>query len=77
MNQDSLLVYKTFWTPDRVVNLRKLLGLTQSELAALLRVSVTSISRWEIGRSRVGAMGAMLLGTLAMRRGITFKNFLQ
>jgi DNA-binding transcriptional regulator YiaG len=51
-------------TPNEVVKLRKALGLTQTELAARMGTTATTVYRWETGRARVTAPMALLLKTL-------------
>jgi DNA-binding transcriptional regulator YiaG len=42
-------VFKKKWTPERVIQLRLLAGLTQVEFAKCLGVSERAVRRWENG----------------------------
>lgn len=53
-------------TGDEVRQARKVLGLTQRELAERLAVSMMTISRWELGVIRVNETAARLLKVLTM-----------
>jgi len=37
------------WTPERIIRLRGLLGISKRSLAKLLQVSTPSVMRWERG----------------------------
>ena len=43
---------QVLWLPtkDRIITLRKRLGLSQAALGILIGVSVTTVNRWESGR---------------------------
>jgi transcriptional regulator with XRE-family HTH domain len=47
---------------------RRELGLTQGELAALLRVELNTIARWERGERPITAPGAVELALWAIER---------
>lgn len=38
-------------SPDEIIGIRKKFGLTQAELARLLRLGANTVSRWETGRN--------------------------
>ena len=41
-------------TPEELKQRRQMLGLTQTELSALIGIPQNTISRWEIGRIPIG-----------------------
>lgn len=49
--------------------LRKFLGLTQDELARLIHVDKTTLSKWENDEDPIGAQSDLLLRAIAMIRG--------
>ncbi len=59
----------TRWTPERILALRRRLGLTQVEFAAAVGVvDGTIISRWENGRSSPDRRSQTALENLATAR---------
>jgi len=56
-------------TPDEVKALRRRLGLTQLELAIALRITPTTVARWEQGVRAVGPLATLALTHLAQQRG--------
>lgn len=53
-------------TPAEVVNIRKQLGLTQSELARVLRITdIRTIRRWEKGDIPVSGPASVVLELMA------------
>jgi DNA-binding XRE family transcriptional regulator len=60
-------------TPGFIVSLREAMGLTQGEFGRKLGVSKMTVSRWECGRMRPGAMKAGAIFELqaqARRKGV-------
>lgn len=64
LREDALDVYRRRYdllTADEIRALRRRLRLTQGELARLLRLGASTISRWEAGRNvQTGAMDVLL-----------------
>lgn len=64
LREDAMDVYRTRYellTADEIRALRRQLHLTQGELARLLRLGASTISRWEAGRNvQNGAMDVLL-----------------
>ena len=57
-------------TPAEIRTLRKQMGLTQQQFAALLGVSFVTLNRWENGQSKPSAMGLSKLRQLARRGSV-------
>ena len=60
-------------TPGFIVSLREAMGLTQAEFGRKLGVSKMTVSRWECGRMRPGAVKARAIFDLqsqARRKGV-------
>ena len=55
--------------PDDVRIIRKRLGVTQAELAALLGVTRETVTRWETGVRRVSPLAARLLVRIRGEKG--------
>jgi len=51
-----------------IKSIRKLLGLTAQELATLLGVSITTVSRWETGKCKPSKLATMRLTTISRRK---------
>ena len=49
---------------DRVINLRRALGLSQGALGAELGVSITAVNKWELGRNPITGPALILLEQL-------------
>jgi transcriptional regulator with XRE-family HTH domain len=60
-------------TPQALQQFRKERGLSQQQLASMLGVGVTTISRWETGQANVTGTAAVVLQTVitATRTGLT------
>jgi transcriptional regulator with XRE-family HTH domain len=60
-------------TPEAIQQFRKERGLSQQQLASMLGVGVTTISRWETGQAHVTGTAAVVLQTVitATRTGLT------
>ena len=50
--------------PEDIKKFREKEGLTQEDLARLLNVSVTTVSRWETGDTKVTGTAAAILGAI-------------
>ena len=55
-----------FWTPEQIKALRLQRQMTQEELAHHLRVTFSTVNRWENGKSRPSHLAAHALDTLAL-----------
>ena len=54
LHQQALAIYRSrhgLLAPDEIRAIRERLGLTQTELARLLRLSANTVARWEAGRN--------------------------
>ena len=49
------------WTPERVLRLRKALGMTQETFAQHCGVTFSSVNRWERGRKKVSVLAGLRL----------------
>jgi len=58
-------------TADEFRKLRRSLGLTQAELAAILQVTTNTVARWEQGVHAVSPLARLALSHLALERGAT------
>lgn len=56
------------WSGERVVRLRRALGLSQAAFARELGVRQQTVSEWETGRYRPRGASVRLLGMLAEQR---------
>lgn len=54
-------------SPLELKSARKRLGLTGQELATLLGVSISTVSRWETGKSRPSKLASERLRTVARK----------
>jgi putative zinc finger/helix-turn-helix YgiT family protein len=64
LERRAIYLYRTKYgllAADEIKTLRQDLGLTQAELARLLRLGGNTISRWEAGRNVQSAVMDMLL----------------
>ncbi|MFJ1307966.1 helix-turn-helix domain-containing protein [Agrobacterium sp. P15N1-A] len=59
-------------TPDELINLRKTLGLTQSDLAGRLGLTVRGYQKLEAGESAIKEIYAKTLSMIARRGGSPF-----
>jgi putative zinc finger/helix-turn-helix YgiT family protein len=64
LNEDAIAIYRKkhgLLSADEIRAIRDLFGLTQADLARLLRLGANSVSRWESGRNVQTAAMDMLL----------------
>jgi putative zinc finger/helix-turn-helix YgiT family protein len=64
LNEDAIAIYRKkhgLLSADEIRAIRELFGLTQADLARLLRLGANSVSRWESGRNVQTAAMDMLL----------------
>ena len=63
------------YRPESLINLRKQIGLKQTEMAAALGVPANTLSRWETGTTTPDAQSLASLFSIAMERGVTPEFF--
>lgn len=64
MHEDAVAIYRRkhgLLSADEIRSLRERFGLTQAELARLLRLGANTVSRWEAGRNAQTSAMDMLL----------------
>ncbi len=62
----------TRWDAERLLSLRRQLGLTQQELANELGVRQQTVSEWETGVYQPRGASARMLGIVAERAGVAY-----
>ncbi len=72
---NGAIAWKTY-DAEAVVALRDKLKITQEVLAAILRVSLPTVQRWESGTSAIPPLGQIVLNVLD-RLGVHFFSFLK
>lgn len=58
------------WSGMNIKRLRKRLGMTSQELATTLGVSISTVSRWETGKSKPSKLAVIRLQEVAARGSV-------
>lgn len=66
-----VLCWGTMSTKLNVKQLRKRLGMTSQELATTVGVSISTVSRWETGKSKPSKLAVIRLRELVAKRKVT------
>ncbi len=56
---------------DAIKQIRKELNYTQIDLAVKLHITVTTVSRWESGRSKPGRLAMSVLADICREKGVS------